>query len=45
MTERDPRLREAIKHAAKDEAERMRPGFKTPFPGRAPQAVMAVERG
>jgi hypothetical protein len=44
MPKGDPRPREAIEHTAKDQAQGMRAGLKAPFPGGAPQAVMAVER-
>ena len=44
MAERHLGAREAVEQAAEHQPQRVRPGLEAPFPGGAPQPVVAVER-
>ena len=45
MPECEPRAREAIEHASEHDAQGVRTGLESPFPGRPPQPVVAVQHG
>src|SRR5262249_57162186 len=43
VSEREPRAREGVEHAPKNDAQGMRAGLERPFPGRPPQPLVAVQ--